>query len=143
MTCSYIYYYFCISIFAAIYMLIPSLIMRMVMFIVNAYIKLRLSRVRICLWYACAIIVYSCWCIHSIVNYLVELLATIARRHTARICEPGLTLYSCRIAFLLGTLFSEELLQRNDVVLLNFWKLYIPNWMGGFSRRYGKLSGLV
>jgi hypothetical protein len=28
--------------------------------------------------------------------------------------------------YLLGTLFSEELLQRRDVVSLSFWKLYIP-----------------
>ena len=28
--------------------------------------------------------------INSFVNYLVELLTTIARRHTADICEPGL-----------------------------------------------------
>jgi hypothetical protein len=43
-------------------------------------------------------------------------------------------------AYLLGTLFSEELLQRRDVVkLLRFWKLHISV----FPRRYGKLSSIV
>jgi hypothetical protein len=37
---------------------------------------------------ACAIIVYSCW-LNYFVNYLVELPTTIARRHTAGVCEPG------------------------------------------------------
>jgi hypothetical protein len=45
--------------------------------------------------------------------------------------------------YLLGTPFSEELLQRRDVVYLSFWKLYIPYRIGAFSRRYGKLSGIV
>jgi hypothetical protein len=45
--------------------------------------------------------------------------------------------------YLLETLFSEELLQRRDVVSLSFWKLYIPYRIGAFSRRYGKLSGIV
>ena len=48
-----------------------------------------LSLVYICLRYACTITVYSCWCMHSFVNYLVELLTTIAHRHTAGIFEPG------------------------------------------------------
>jgi hypothetical protein len=47
------------------------------------------SLVHICLRYAWAIIVYSCWCIHSFVTYLVELLTTIGRRHTVSICESG------------------------------------------------------
>jgi hypothetical protein len=42
----------------------------------------------------------------------------------------------------LGTLFSEELSQRRDVVSLSFWKLYIPYPIGAFPRRYGKLSGI-
>ena len=44
--------------------------------------------------------------------------------------------------YLLGTLFSEELLQRKDVSL-SFRKLYIPYRISTFSRHYGKLSGIV
>ena len=55
-----------------------------------------LSLVHICLRYACPIIVHSCCCIHSFVNYLVELLRTIAHRHTAypQVCQLALTQYS-------------------------------------------------
>ena len=45
--------------------------------------------------------------------------------------------------YLLGTLFSEELLQQRDVVSLSFWKLYILYRIGAFSRGYGKLSGIM
>jgi hypothetical protein len=44
--------------------------------------------------------------------------------------------------YLLGPLFSEELLQRRDVVSLSFWKFYIPYRIGAFPRRYAKLSGI-
>jgi hypothetical protein len=35
--------------------------------------------------------------------------------------------------YLLGTLFSEELLQRRDVVSVSFWKLNIPYFSGSPS----------
>jgi hypothetical protein len=44
------------------------------------------------------------------------------------------------LPYLFATLFSEELLQRRDVVSLNFWKLYIPYRIDAFSRRYETLS---
>jgi hypothetical protein len=46
--------------------------------------------------------------------------------------------------YLLGTPFSEELLQRRDVVSLSFWKLYISYRIDAFitSCRYGKLSAI-
>jgi hypothetical protein len=42
--------------------------------------------------------------------------------------------------YIFGTLFSEELLQRRDVVSLSSWKLYIPYRIGIFSRCYGNLK---
>jgi hypothetical protein len=46
-------------------------------------------------------------------------------------------------SYLSGTLISEELLQRRDVVSLSFWKLYIPYRIGAFSRRYGRPYDIV
>jgi hypothetical protein len=46
--------------------------------------------------------------------------------------------------YFLGTLFSEELLQRRDVVSLSYWKLYIPyRPRCFFAPLRGKLSGIV